>query len=721
MQIRKSILDQISTLKHLPTLPHILLKLIQVCNRETGSLEEVSRIVEKDPSLTSKILRLVNSAYYALPRKIGSMDQAVAYLGTNAVKNTAICASIFGAFNQTKDNAAFNMKMFWWHSLRCAVLSRLIAVKTKYKNPDEAFLSGLLHDIGKLVLWVNFKKEYTELLKMYKGRPDLLLAGEIRLGVTHSEVGAWLLHRWKLPSLMGDSILYHHEPPDRILNAFSLVQIVYVGNALSGGHAQLEENGFAAAKNMFGFTRSEVEKLLTQADQEFNGVAASLDIEIEPPGEESPLSEKDFEKQEDLIREVRDTSLLLGSLQNLLGAADEAATLKEIHQGLTILFDVKRVSFFLYDLEKKGLLGQEVPGDENSSAIKDLFIPMHLEQSMMVKCLDENKPLDSFNGSEFLSRIILDEQIIRFLGKKGMACLPMLAYGEPVGVIVLGLDETEYTHLSRELNLLRMFTNQVGLALYVQHSRPSQLKAVQSERLGASSSIARKVVHEVNNPLSIIKNYLRILGGKLADQNIAQDEIRIINEEIDRVVLILGELTAFSSTGISTIEEMDVNALLLDLIKITRDSLKKDAGVLIHTDLAPSLPMVAGDRNALKQVFINLIKNASEAMTGGGNLSIQTRHLSTHLAEMPAQDGTGYRGYVEITLRDDGPGIPEEIKSKLFEPFVSSKGGSHSGLGLSVAHNIIKNLKGTIDCDSSKDRGTTFRIALPAIHKQGTQ
>ena len=182
MQMQKSFIEKISTSKNLPTLPHILLKLIDACNQDSGSLKEVSQIVEKDPSLSSKIFRLVNSTYYGLPSRVENMNQAVALVGTNAVKNIAICASVYEAFSQNKGNDVFNLKLFWWHSLKCAVLARLISKKIRYSHPDEAFLSGLLHDIGKLVLWVHFPEKYETLLKIYKDQHDLFRIGESRLG-----------------------------------------------------------------------------------------------------------------------------------------------------------------------------------------------------------------------------------------------------------------------------------------------------------------------------------------------------------------------------------------------------------------------------------------------------------------------------------------------------------------------------------------------------------
>jgi signal transduction histidine kinase len=100
-------------------------------------------------------------------------------------------------------------------------------------------------------------------------------------------------------------------------------------------------------------------------------------------------------------------------------------------------------------------------------------------------------------------------------------------------------------------------------------------------------------------------------------------------------------------------------------------------------------------------------------MTEGGNLYVQTRHISSRLSEEPLLERPEYPGYVEITIKDDGPGIPEEIKLRLFEPFATTKNDNHSGLGLSIVHSLVKTLKGTISCESAVGKGTTFVVALP--------
>jgi len=120
----------------------------------------------------------------------------------------------------------------------------------------------------------------------------------------------------------------------------------------------------------------------------------------------------------------------------------------------------------------------------------------------------------------------------------------------------------------------------------------------------------------------------------------------------------------------------------------------------------PSLPEVMCDRDGLKQVFINLIKNAIEALAGRGNIYIETSFLPENTA-MPG-------GSVKIIVSDDGPGIPPHVESHIFEPYTSTKGNGHSGIGLSIVYNIIKELGGTVTCSSLAGKGCTFNIILPA-------
>jgi HD-like signal output (HDOD) protein/nitrogen-specific signal transduction histidine kinase len=708
MEIEKSVIDRISSLRDLPSLPHILVKLMEACNDENGSLGDIADILTNDPSLCSKVLRLVNSAFYGLASRFEGIDQAVAYLGTTAVKNIAICSAVYQAFNSHKGDSAFSLKVFWWHSLKCALLSRIFSKEVAYGSPDEAFVAGLLHDIGKLVLWVNFSEKYTELIKKYENRPEMLAAGEGRLGATHSQIGAWLLDQWKFQSLVADSALYHHEPLERIAHALPLVQIVYTANKLSGETVEGRGDGIKVAEKLYGFSQEKVIGFLARSDEELGEVARSFGIEIEAPQESGEdLSDTDRKTQENLVQEVRDISLLLGTIRNLVAAQEEKDILKVLQEGLQILFDLQHILFFLYDDEKERLVGMEIEGHEASSRISDLMIPMGLDKSLLVSCLVRGEALNSFSPGQRPDLVITDAQMIRFLRTDGMLCLPLAVRGEYVGVIVVGLDRKKLSHLGKHFKLLEMFSREAALSLRVEQLRERQLRRIQSERAEASFAIARKVVHEVNNPLGIMKNYLKILGIKLKDQGIELDEIGILNEEIDRAAHILGGLTSVSGKKSRKWAPVDINALVNDLVKLTAESLIKEKKVAVHVDLDPALPKLMSARDSLKQILINLMKNASEAMTKGGNLYLKTRHRGT------PPKGSESRGFVEVTVGDDGPGIPDEMKKRIFEPFVSSKRGAHSGLGLSIVLNLINGLNGSIVCQSEEGKGTRFKIELP--------
>nr|MBC8361626.1 GHKL domain-containing protein [Candidatus Desulfatibia profunda] len=162
-------------------------------------------------------------------------------------------------------------------------------------------------------------------------------------------------------------------------------------------------------------------------------------------------------------------------------------------------------------------------------------------------------------------------------------------------------------------------------------------------------------------------------------------------------------------------DPLDVNALLSNLIRIFQESLILKPNINTHLKLDPSLPTVMTDKNRMIQVFSNLIKNAAEAMPEGGNLYISTRYVSNSIDAIINQAADSTQGNVEIAIRDDGSGIAEAVKSRLFEPYITSKGTGHAGLGLSIVYNIVKSIKGTITCKSDNKKGTSFKIVFPIV------
>jgi MinD-like ATPase involved in chromosome partitioning or flagellar assembly/HD-like signal output (HDOD) protein len=472
---RGHIFKQIEMCKDLPSLPHVVLELIDVCNRDECTIDNIAQIISKDPALSAKVMTMVNSVRDRPRNIMSNVKEAVSFLGRDVMKSIAVSAAAHSYVDHAEGGFLFGLKQFWWHSLMCATLGKRIAEKTTYPAPDEAFLSGLLHDIGKLVLWVYSSKEYAKILQSHRSKPDLLLAGEMRLGATHCEVGGWMINRWNQKSFMADAVLYHHEPVDRILDALPLVKIVFVANALCSEPIEDTDAKLRIAEEVLGFPRSEVEELISLAEEEVREVAKSLDIEVEPPDASiRSVSEKDAEKQRDLARAVRDNSLLQGTFQNLLEASGEESILKVVKQGLRVLFDVHSVLFLLYDPERDELVAKGIRGNGGHDLINDLAISFQKEKSVLVRSLRDETILDSLSYSTVPGLTIIDKQIIRFLEKDAMLCLPMVAHKAYVGVIVLGIDQHHISHLRDRVKLLTLFANQAALALAADRLKQSE-------------------------------------------------------------------------------------------------------------------------------------------------------------------------------------------------------------------------------------------------------
>jgi signal transduction histidine kinase len=332
---------------------------------------------------------------------------------------------------------------------------------------------------------------------------------------------------------------------------------------------------------------------------------------------------------------------------------------------------------------------------------------------LLAGALAENRPLHSFQ-SLFIGKLsIVDKQLIRLLGGSGMLCLPLVAQGESVGVLAVGIELADLKSFIANQKLLNLILHKGALALRLDMIRSRELSQIISQRVDAASDLAKRVVHEVNNPLGVIKNYLKVLNIKLEQHGINLQEIDIINKEISRAARLLGKLTALSDEKTKTLEQVDVNAMLEDILRLAVDALLKKQGIQLQTVFGRNLPTLSASPDELKQVFLNLIKNAAEAMRTGGHLSIRTIYIPEPLGGKPAQAADSAGGYIAIAIQDDGPGIAADLREKLFEPYTSTKKGDHAGLGLSVVYNIIKSHGGSIDYESAAGKGTTFVIELP--------
>ncbi|NOX33174.1 MAG: HDOD domain-containing protein [Deltaproteobacteria bacterium] len=222
--------------KKLPSFPQVAAKLLEVSRDKTASLPDVSKIVETDPGISIRVLEIVNSAMYGLSRKITALSEAVVFLGLDEIKKLAIGMTVFEKMFKSGHAKEFDRLLFWRHCLSVAVLSMEIARATKHPNPEEAYIAGLLHDIGKVFLDIKGKMNYGSFIRELTTSTDLVIEKERSvIGLGHDDVGAFFCSLWNLPEKLVIAVKYHHQPFEHLGFAkeeMLLISIVSLANFL---------------------------------------------------------------------------------------------------------------------------------------------------------------------------------------------------------------------------------------------------------------------------------------------------------------------------------------------------------------------------------------------------------------------------------------------------------------------------------------------------------
>lgn len=196
----KKIQALIDRIDEFPTLPSIYTSLLEVISNPNSTVQDVANIIQKDQSSTVKILKSVNSSLYGIQGKISNLNQAIFYLGFNEVKNLLISISVIDIFSNIKSSSNFNIADFWKHSIAVGVITRSIGKLLSIKDLDNFFLSGIIHDIGKLFFLKFFKDEYLDLINSTGKNNRLIIEEELdAFGVSHCVVGSLIAMKWKLP------------------------------------------------------------------------------------------------------------------------------------------------------------------------------------------------------------------------------------------------------------------------------------------------------------------------------------------------------------------------------------------------------------------------------------------------------------------------------------------------------------------------------------------
>jgi putative nucleotidyltransferase with HDIG domain len=200
-------------IRTLPTLPHVAMQLMQQSESANSSMAEVAAIVERDPSVTTRLLKLVNSPFFGIRNEVASVHQALILIGMNNLRSLVLSTSVMDLFDQRGQVGGFDRANLWRHSVATGVIARFIARETRGMDPDIAFTAGLIHDIGKVIIDRYLHPEFIKIVNLIEKQDySMRYAERSVLGVTHNEIGMHLAMHWNLPEVLQECVAYHHEP-----------------------------------------------------------------------------------------------------------------------------------------------------------------------------------------------------------------------------------------------------------------------------------------------------------------------------------------------------------------------------------------------------------------------------------------------------------------------------------------------------------------------------
>lgn len=233
---RAAVIRKLGIIQNLPTLPKIVFELEKVINNPEKGSSAASAIIQDDPAMMFRILKVVNSAYYGLPNKIDNIRQAVTLLGMEAVKRLALTTAVFSTFLTREGRKDFNREEFWRHSISTSVamqaLHDAVAPRLKQRVTSEALhLAGLTHDIGKIIYEQHFHVDFIEAIQLAEDRSIPLCQAESEvMGIDHAELGAWLGRKWNLPDQIVSAIRWHHAPTKVDPQHHDITHIAHIAN-----------------------------------------------------------------------------------------------------------------------------------------------------------------------------------------------------------------------------------------------------------------------------------------------------------------------------------------------------------------------------------------------------------------------------------------------------------------------------------------------------------
>jgi len=693
-------------INHLFSAPHVVVQLLEACQEDIFSPQVLQEIVLQDSALCAKIL---NAAAKSCPEKVdptAPLSTALNGLSLPIVKSLAIQSAKRLVETSFTDEQVRFMRELWFYSQVGGVTARCLAESISHPAPEEAQLTGLLMNIGMLILFSNNPKKYMNNIESSFSSKEVRGQERISFGLDHLQAADTLISGWQFESFMADAVSFLHLDIEQCQESSSLIRIARLSHeicknpfSLNNDILSLEigkdtfrinDEILTVADKLFGFKKSDTENLFRLNKKYYSRL--------------SPL----HTEQEDSLQKIakmqkRLTSLVFSiadqeGIRSQLADSQRIETFVETARHLYLHNSVAQEAvFFTVDTKSSLFTGLQAAGQ--SRLIGELVTSLG-SGSLLAEALQGDNICDSFDRDSF-DLSMFDRQLIRLCKGHGIVCLPWQVEGQLLGGVALGLSnksEVE-TFYAPHMELLN---GTVAKAFASLHSVRPEISGAESDC--SDVNLIPKLIHEISNPLAIINNYIGVIGTLLTGTE-NEEILPAIENEIKRI----GEISKYY-TDLKGSPKLPESAVVLhDLILSVVEGLKptffEPKEIDILTDFDTDIESIQTKSLAIKQILVNLLKNAAESLNNNGKIWLSTsKHTSS-----------AGKHYIDICIKDNGPGIDTKIQDQLFTRVTSTKGDEHAGLGLNIVKGMVDDIGGDISCVSSAESGTCFNIFIPRI------
>jgi signal transduction histidine kinase/HD-like signal output (HDOD) protein/CheY-like chemotaxis protein len=703
---------RITALVQLPALPHLATEVLRLGAGSKEGFDELAAIASFDPDMVACILDAANSSSEAPP--VTTIEDAVPLLGVAGMRKAVFRREVQQLFPQKK-STRFDCNAFWRFSFACADYAERVAQCLNSPFLTDAYVAGLLHDIGKPVLDRVSTDGYSKALETVRSEGMHLLESErLELGADHCLAGKWLAERWGMPDALVAVIWLHHHPVEALDEGHfpaQLVEIVSFAEVLAYKELHSHDGGDRVVSLI-----EEKGKQLGLSSQDMETLLRTEDLVLRPPTPptaaapvQHPAESRELDK---LSRQLRYYKTLHEmNLKHGFGLG-RAKVLKYISEALRNTFDIPCGGCLAVDdvLEGRVWKSEHEEAEHICLSTGELLTPEKTSAS---------EPLVAFVEHAAAQAV---EDWPSFLQHYGFVGIPMTSQGATMGHIIYDKEACENRLSAEDLVALTSFAGTCGMALARCRTEERQKAHSESlasallrqarthnsslrvERLGSVADMAAGAAHEINNPLAIIAGKAQLLMNRLdnpADIHVLES----IVQQSRRATKVINDVLKFARADEPQLAPGAISQILHQMAALCRERLE-EKGITLQEEYEDGLPRVPIDRTQFEQVISNLLLNAEESMASQapGALTLRVK-LSEN------------RKSVIIQVADKGCGIPAEILDRIYEPFFTTRDAQATGLGLSVCHGIVERHGGAIRIHSTVGEGTTCTITLPTLLK----